>query len=62
MIKYQLEPEAASQLSYLQDAVDSQIASEQETQLLVEWKKYRVLVNRIDIELAPNIEWPNQPK
>ena len=60
--KNQLLEKAASQLSYLQDAVDSQIASEQETQLLVEWKKYRVLVNRIDIELAPNIEWPNQPK
>ena len=60
--KNQLLSEAASQLSYLQDAIDSQIASEQETQLLVEWKKYRVLVNRIDIELAPNIEWPNQPK
>ena len=60
--KNQLLSEAASQLSYLQDAVDSQIASEQETQLLVEWKKYRVLVNRIDIEQAPNIEWPNQPK
>ena len=60
--KNQLLSEAASQLSYLQDAVDSQIASEQETQLLIEWKKYRVLVNRIDIELAPNIEWPNQPK
>ena len=60
--KNQLLSEAASQLSYLQDAVDSQIASDQETQLLVEWKKYRVLVNRIDIELAPNIEWPNQPK
>ena len=60
--KNQLLSEAASQLSYLQDAVDSQIANEQETQLLVEWKKYRVLVNRIDIEQAPNIEWPNQPK
>ena len=60
--KNQLLSEAASQLSYLQDAVDSKIASEQETLLLVEWKKYRVLVNRIDIELAPNIEWPNQPK
>ena len=60
--KNQLLSEAASQLSYLQDAVDSQIASEQEAQLLVEWKKYRVLINRIDIELAPNIEWPNQPK
>ena len=60
--KNQLLAEATTQISYLQDAVDSQIASEQETQLLVEWKKYRVLVNRIDIELAPNIEWPNQPK
>ena len=60
--KNQFLAEAASQLSYLQDAVDSQIASEQEAQLLVEWKKYRVLINRIDIELAPNIEWPNQPK
>ena len=60
--KNQLLSEAASQLSYLQDAVDSQIASEQEAQLLAEWKKYRVLVNRIDIELAPNIEWSNQPK
>ena len=59
--KNQLLSEAASQLSYLQDAVDSQIASEQETQLLVEWKKYRVLVNRIDIEQAPNIDWPNNP-
>ena len=60
--KNQFLAEAASQLSYLQDAIDSQIATEQEAQLLVEWKKYRVLVNRIDIELAPNIEWPNQPK
>ena len=60
--KNQFLAEAASQLSYLQDAINSQIASEQEAQLLVEWKKYRVLINRIDIELAPNIEWPNQPK
>ena len=60
--KNQLLAEATTQISYLQDAVDSQIASEQESQLLSEWKKYRVLVNRIDIEQAPNIEWPNQPK
>ena len=59
--KNQLLSEAASQLSYLQDAVDSQIASEQEAQLLAEWKKYRVLVNRIEIDQAPNIDWPNNP-
>ena len=59
--KNQLLAEATTQISYLQDAVDSQIASEQEAQLLVEWKKYRVLVNRINIEQAPNIEWPENP-
>ena len=60
--KNQLITDATAQISYLQDAVESEIASEQETQLLAEWKKYRVLVNRIDIEQAPNIEWPSQPK
>ena len=60
--KKQLLSEANEQISYLQDAVESEIASEQETQLLAKWKKYRVLVNRIDIEQAPNIDWPSQPK
>ncbi len=59
--KNQLLAEATTQISYLQDAVDSQIANEQEAQLLVEWKKYRVLVNRIDIKQAPSIEWPENP-
>ena len=59
--KKQLLSEANEQISYLQDAVDAKIASEQETQSLAEWKKYRVLVNRIDIEQAPNIDWPNNP-
>lgn len=60
--KNQLLAEATTQISYLQDAVDTEIASEQETQLLAEWKKYRVLVNRIDIELAPNINYPETPQ
>ena len=59
--KIQLIADATSQISYLQDAVESEIASKQEKQLLAEWKKYRVLVNRIDIEQAPNIDWPNNP-
>ncbi|OTQ72886.1 MULTISPECIES: tail fiber assembly protein [unclassified Gilliamella] len=59
--KNQLITDATAQISYLQDAVESEIASKQEKQLLAEWKKYRVLVNRIDIEQAPNIDWPNNP-
>ena len=59
--KNQLLAEATTQISYLQDAVDTEIASEQETQLLAEWKKYRVLLNRVDVNHAPDIEWPSQP-
>lgn len=30
--------------------------------LVVEaWKKYRVLLNRVDTSLSPDIEWPSQP-
>ncbi|EFC5427862.1 tail fiber assembly protein, partial [Escherichia coli] len=29
--------------------------------LLAAWKKYRVLLNRVDTSLAPEIEWPQQP-
>ena len=60
--KNQFIADATAQISYLQDAVESEIASELEIQLLAKWKKYRVLVNRIDIEQAPNIDWPSQPK
>ena len=59
--KIQLITEATAQIGYLQDAVDSQIATEQEIQLLAEWKKYRALVNRIDAQQAPNIDWPSKP-
>ena len=59
--KNQLIADATSQISYLQGAVDSQIASEQEIQLLAEWKKYRALVNRIEEQQAPNIDWPDMP-
>ncbi|EAC2055356.1 hypothetical protein EIF27_23410 [Escherichia coli] len=25
------------------------------------WKTYRVLMNRVDTSLSPDIEWPSQP-
>ncbi|MFJ5982329.1 tail fiber assembly protein [Enterobacter cancerogenus] len=45
----------------LQDAVDLGMATDAEAALLLEWKKYRVLLNRIDISNAPGIEWPASP-
>ncbi|HHI0038141.1 tail fiber assembly protein, partial [Escherichia coli] len=29
--------------------------------LLAAWKKYRVLLNRVDTSTAPDIEWPATP-
>lgn len=61
ILKNQLISEATTQISYLQDAVDSNIATEQEIKLLADWKKYRVLLNRIDVNSAPNIIFPEKP-
>lgn len=45
----------------LQDAVDLEIATDKEAASLKAWKTYRVMVNRIDVTKAPNIDWPNTP-
>ncbi|QBH96003.1 tail fiber assembly protein [Limnobaculum zhutongyuii] len=45
-------------LSY---AVDTGIATDNEIRLYNEWRKYSVLLNRIDTSLAPKINWPTQP-
>ncbi|WP_137461776.1 tail fiber assembly protein, partial [Escherichia coli] len=36
-------------------------ATEEETSLREAWKKYRVLLNRVDTSVAPDIEWLIQP-
>lgn len=45
----------------LQDASDLNLALESEISALNEWKKYRVLLSRIDTSEAPNIDWPIIP-
>ncbi|MTD72748.1 phage tail protein [Escherichia coli] len=50
-----------SKTAPLQDAVDLEIATEEEASLLAAWKKYRVLLNRVDTSVAPDIEWPAVP-
>ena len=46
----------------LQDAIDLGIETEQERQLWLKWKGYRVAINRIDPSQAPNIDWPEEPQ
>lgn len=52
---------ASEHIAPLQDAVDLEIATEEETSLLEAWKKYRVLLNRVNTTTAPDIEWPTVP-
>lgn len=59
--KSQRLDEANNMLTYLQDSIDTGLATDEEAAALQAWKKYRVLLNRVDASLAPNIEWPEKP-
>ena len=59
--KKQLLSEASTQIDYLQDAIDTEIATDDEKTLFSAWKKYRALLNRIDVDAAPEITWPEKP-
>ncbi|MFG6090872.1 tail fiber assembly protein [Enterobacter soli] len=52
---------ASASIAPLQDAVELGIATEEEAATLLRWKRYRVMLNRLDISAAPSIEWPELP-
>ncbi|WP_140918646.1 tail fiber assembly protein [Limnobaculum xujianqingii] len=54
--------EASVIITPLQDAIDLDMATDEEKRLYNEWRKYRVLLNRIDASKYPDIEWPPLPK
>ncbi|SUC46993.1 Caudovirales tail fibre assembly protein [Providencia stuartii] len=60
--KQLLLAEANNAIAPLQDAIDLGMATEAETAALQAWKKYRVLLNRVDTSTAPNIDWPEKPE
>ncbi|MBD2816816.1 tail fiber assembly protein [Xenorhabdus sp. Flor] len=60
--KRKLLNETNSAILPLQDAVELNIATDKEVKSLAEWKQYRVMLNRIDCTIIPNIEWPESPK
>lgn len=60
--KDQLMSEATQRISILQDAVDLEMATDDETKLLPLWKKYRVLVSRIDANISDDVKWPDKPE
>lgn len=56
--KYALRAATDAEIAWRQDAVDAGLVAEEETAALTEWKKYRVLLMRVD---TAKPEWPTQP-
>ncbi|EMB4692075.1 tail fiber assembly protein [Citrobacter farmeri] len=56
--KAKLRSIADAEISWRQDAVDAGIATKEETAALIDWKKYRVLLMRVD---TSNPVWPTPP-
>jgi len=52
---------ATETINPLQDAVDLDMATDKEKAQLTAWRKYRVLLTRIDTSPAPDINWPQAP-
>ena len=59
--KQQYLDDASRAIALLQDAFDIGEATDEEVSLLQAWKKYRVILNRIDVSTASDIEWPELP-
>lgn len=59
--KNELMMEANTRITPLQYSVDVDMATQNEKEELLLWKKYMVLLNRVDVSVAPNIEWPDKP-
>ncbi|CAM6861296.1 tail fiber assembly protein [Enterobacter hormaechei] len=57
-----LMKEANARILPLQDAFDLGLETDEEKQLLLAWKKYRVLLNRVIASNAPDIIWPDKPE
>ena len=53
---------ASMAISPLEDAVELGVATDNESNLYNEWRKYRVSVMRINISSAPDIIWPELPE
>ena len=58
----QLLREVNAEIAHLQDAVDAEIATEQQMELLKRLKGYRFKLNQIDFDKAPNIDWAEKPE
>ena len=59
--KAELIAAATDRISVLQDAVDLEMATDAETAALPLWKKYRVLLSRVDADTSDDVVWSEAP-
>ncbi|WP_406705265.1 tail fiber assembly protein [Sodalis sp.] len=59
--KRQKDAAACDRITLLEYAIELDMQQGGEAEKLRTWKKYRVLLNRVDISTAPNIDWPTPP-
>ncbi|MCJ7926431.1 MAG: tail fiber assembly protein [Pantoea vagans] len=59
--KESLMSESGQMISVLQDAVDLDMATDEEESSLLLWKKYRVILSRIDANTGDAVSWPATP-
>lgn len=59
--KAQLIAAATDRISVLQDAVDLDMATADEIAALPLWKKYRVLLSRVDANTSDDVAWTETP-
>lgn len=59
--KAELIAAASDKISVLQDAVDLEMETDAEVAALPLWKKYRVLLSRIDANISEDVIWPKEP-
>lgn len=60
--KAALKAAADSEIDWRQDAVDGGYAEANEVTELAAWKKYRVLLMRVDTSKTPDLDWPKAPQ
>jgi len=58
--RQKLRAVADDEIAWRQDAVDADIATDDESLMLTAWKKYRVMLMRVDVSAA-RVEWPLVP-
>ncbi|UAN46993.1 tail fiber assembly protein [Serratia sp. JSRIV001] len=49
---------ATENINTLTDAVELEMATDEEKTQLIAWKKHRIELSRVDVNEAPNIDWP----